>query len=87
MDPRDCKLLCNRFRSTCFLVRFCVHNPNDQGFWLHKGIIKKHKLIWVGENSALGTKIIVALHDSVLGDTQESRLHIIELKSYVLGED
>jgi hypothetical protein len=30
-------------------------------------VIRKDQQIWVGENSALKTKIIVALHDSSLG--------------------
>jgi hypothetical protein len=49
------------------LVQLAVSTPNEKGFLLDKGIIKKGSRIWVGANSALQTKIITALHGSAVG--------------------
>jgi hypothetical protein len=49
------------------LAQLAVHSPNEQGYSLTQGIIRKGAQIWVGENSALRTKLIAAFHDSVLG--------------------
>jgi hypothetical protein len=35
---------------------------------LDKGLIRKDNLIWIGNNSALKTKIIVAFHSSAIGE-------------------
>lgn len=55
------------FDAQTLLAQLCVQSPDASGYWLHKGIIRKDKLIWVGNNSALRTKLIAAVHDSVLG--------------------
>jgi hypothetical protein len=34
---------------------------------LHKGIIKYHGHVWIGDNSTLKTKVIAALHSSPIG--------------------
>lgn len=49
------------------LAKLTIHSPDEQGFSLLKGLIRKNGLIWLGHNSALQTKIVAALHDSVLG--------------------
>jgi hypothetical protein len=49
------------------LAQLSVHSPNEQGFSLSQGLIKKGNQIWIANNSALRTKIIVAMHDSVVG--------------------
>jgi hypothetical protein len=49
------------------LAQLSVHSPNEQGFSLHQGLIKKGNQIWIANNSALRTKIIAAMHDSVVG--------------------
>ena len=47
--------------------RLVVHSPDEAGFSLHQGIIRRHQQIWVGNNSALRTKIVSAFHESALG--------------------
>jgi hypothetical protein len=48
-------------------ARLCVHSPDEQGYSLSQGVIRKGSLIWVGQNSALRTKLVAALHDSATG--------------------
>jgi hypothetical protein len=49
------------------LATLCIQSPDEQGYSLPKGVIRKGSLIWVGNNSAMRTKLIAALHDSVIG--------------------
>lgn len=42
-------------------------SPNDDGFTLEKGLIRKGPLVWIGNNSALQTKLIAAFHSSAIG--------------------
>jgi hypothetical protein len=49
------------------LTRLVVHSPDEQGFSLSQGIIRKDYMIYIGNNSALRTKLISTLHDSALG--------------------
>ena len=49
------------------LTQLAVHSPNAQGFTLHDGVIRFNGRIWVGNNSAVQTKIISALHSSAVG--------------------
>jgi hypothetical protein len=49
------------------LTRLVVHSPDEQGFSLSQGIIRKDNMIYIGNNSAMRTKSISILHDSALG--------------------
>jgi hypothetical protein len=49
------------------LAKLAMHSPNEQGFSLNQGIIRKDSQIYIGGNSALNTKLIFVLHDSVVG--------------------
>jgi hypothetical protein len=49
------------------LAELVLHSPNEQGFSVQLGVIKKGSQIWVAQNPALRTKIIDALHDSIVG--------------------
>jgi hypothetical protein len=49
------------------LAQLAVTSPNEQGYTLHQGIIRQGSQIWVGDNSALKTKLSSAFHSSVLG--------------------
>jgi hypothetical protein len=49
------------------LSQLAVHSPNEQGFSLHQGIIRHGSQIWIGENSALRTKLIEAFHSTATG--------------------
>lgn len=62
------------------LAQLAVHSPNEDGFSLHQGVIRKEGLIWIAHNSALKTKLISALRDSAVGDTLGGKLLITGLK-------
>jgi len=49
------------------LSQLVVSSPNSNGFSLDKGLIRKGPIIWIGNNSALQTKLIVAFHSSAIG--------------------
>jgi hypothetical protein len=49
------------------LAELVIHSPNEQGFSVQKGVTRKGNQIWVAQNSALRTKIIAALHASIVG--------------------
>lgn len=49
------------------MSQLSLHSPDEQGFSLYQGVIRKGSQIWIANNTALRTKFIVALHDSVVG--------------------
>lgn len=49
------------------LQHLAVHSPDEKGFSLQHGVIMQGTRIWVGQNSALRTKLIAAFHSSALG--------------------
>jgi hypothetical protein len=49
------------------MSQLLLHSPDEQGFYLYQGVIRKGSQIWIANNTALRTKFIVALHDSVVG--------------------
>ena len=54
-------------RAQELLAQLTVHSPNDQGYSLQQGVIRCKGRIWVGDNSAIQTKIIATLHSSAIG--------------------
>ncbi|WVZ93557.1 hypothetical protein U9M48_039527, partial [Paspalum notatum var. saurae] len=53
--------------SVKLLATLAISSPDSNGYELVDGIIKRQGLIWVGQNSALETKIIAAMHSSPVG--------------------
>jgi hypothetical protein len=49
------------------LTRLAVHNPDEKGYSLEQGLIKYKGKVWIAHNSALQTRLIAALHSSVVG--------------------
>jgi hypothetical protein len=49
------------------LTRLAVNNLDQEGFSLDNGLIRYKDKVWIGNNSALQTKLISALHSSVVG--------------------
>lgn len=48
------------------LQQLALHSPDDDGFELHRGLIRRHGRLWIGANTALRTRLISALHDSAV---------------------
>ena len=49
------------------LAQLAVHSPNASGYSLKDGLIRHQGKLWVGQNSALQTKIIATFHSSPIG--------------------
>jgi hypothetical protein len=49
------------------VAQLALVSPNEHGYSLHQGVVRKGSLIWIGNNSALKTKLIVEFHSSAMG--------------------
>ena len=49
------------------LQQLALSSPNEQGFSLEKGLIWSKGKIWIGQNSALQTRLISFSHSSAIG--------------------
>uniref|UniRef100_A0A453IXZ7 Reverse transcriptase domain-containing protein n=1 Tax=Aegilops tauschii subsp. strangulata TaxID=200361 RepID=A0A453IXZ7_AEGTS len=49
------------------MSRLAIHSPDEEGFEVHKGLIRRGDRLWIGSNTALCTKLISAFHDSAVG--------------------
>ncbi|XP_071683315.1 uncharacterized protein [Lolium perenne] len=49
------------------LAKLAIYSPNEEGFSLHQGVIRFKNRMWIGNNAALRTKLISALHQSAIG--------------------
>lgn len=49
------------------IIQLAVKSPNEHGYDLHQGLVRKDQTLWVGNNSAVRTKIIAALHATAVG--------------------
>lgn len=50
------------------ISHLAIQSPDDAGFELHQGLIRKHNKLWIGNNTAMCTKLISTLDDSIVGD-------------------
>jgi len=66
------------------LQSLAITSPDDKGYSLENGVIKYKQHTWVGQNSALGTKVIAALHASPIGGHSGS-LPITKSNTYFIG--
>ena len=67
-------------RAQELLAQLAVHSPNEQGYSLQQILIRHKGRIWVGDNSAIQTKIIAAFHSSAVGghSGQQATYHRIK---------
>ena len=49
------------------LQQLALSSPNEQGFSLEKGLIWSKGKIWIGQNSALQTRLVSFSHSSAIG--------------------
>jgi hypothetical protein len=52
---------------------------------LHNGIIRYKNRVWLGNNSELHNKVVIALHSSALRGHSGFLLHIVALSSFSIG--
>ena len=67
------------------LAQLALQSPNEQGYSLYQGIIRNGAQIWLADNSTLKTKVIVTMHDSVIGDTLALKLLTRESRKCSVG--
>lgn len=48
------------------LLKLAICSPDDQGYSLQQGLIKRHNQVWIGHNSALRTRLLSSFHDSAI---------------------
>jgi hypothetical protein len=49
------------------LQALSIQSPNEHGYYLEDGLIKLHNQVWIGDNTALRTKLIAVFHSSPIG--------------------
>ena len=49
------------------LTQLALHSPDAAGYALQDGLIRHHGKVWIGNNSALQTKLITTFHASPIG--------------------
>jgi len=69
------------------LTQLAINSPNPNGFVLDKVLIRKGPLIWIGNNSALQTKLIAAFHSSAIGGRSRVNATYNRLKNYFCGKE
>jgi hypothetical protein len=65
--------------ATALLQELAISSPNDQGYSL-TGVIRYKGKIWVGNNSAVQTKLIASFHSSALGGHSSIQVTFQRLK-------
>jgi len=64
------------------LQRLAVSSPDTASFSLDKGLIRHNNTIWIGQNSALQTKLIAAFHSSAIGGHSRVAATYYKLKKH-----
>ncbi|WVZ63441.1 hypothetical protein U9M48_013075, partial [Paspalum notatum var. saurae] len=54
-------------KAQTMLTQLALANPNEAGYSLDQGLIKYKDKIWLGNNSAIQTKVISAFHSTPIG--------------------
>jgi hypothetical protein len=57
-------------------------SPNEHGYSLHQGVVRKGSLIWIGNNSTLKTKLIAEFHSSAMGGHSVLQATYQRIKKY-----
>ena len=63
------------------LTKLALHSPDENGYSLHQNIIKHRGKVWIGNNSALQTRHISALHSSAIGGHSGTNATYYRLKN------
>jgi hypothetical protein len=64
------------------LQQLAISSPNTAGYSLDNGLIRYKGNVWIGNNSALQTKLIVACHSSALGAHSGTQATYYRLKKH-----
>lgn len=64
------------------LQQLAISSPNTAGYSLENGLIRYKGNVWIGNNSALQTKLITACHSSALGGHSGTQATYYRLKKH-----
>jgi len=64
------------------ITQLALASPDSNGFSLEHGLIKKNNMVWIGNNSAIQTKLIAAFHSSALGGHSRTAATYHRLKKH-----
>lgn len=67
------------------LASLCLNPEGEDGFQLVNGVIRFHGKIWLGHHPEAQQSVLLALHNSGVGDIQALLLHITELRVCLPG--
>jgi hypothetical protein len=62
------------------ITKIAICSPDEQGFSLHRGLIKYKNKVWIANNSALQTRLLTTLHSSAIGGHSRSKVTYQRLK-------
>ena len=68
-------------KAQALLTKLALHSPYENGLSLHQNIIRHKVKVWIGENSALQTRLITALHSSAIGGRSGTNATYYRLKN------
>ena len=68
-------------RAQQLLQQLVIHSPNASGYSLHDGLIR-YKNKWIGQNSALQTRLIASFHSSAIGGHSGTKATYQRLKNH-----
>jgi hypothetical protein len=66
------------------VAQLALASSNEHGYSLHQGVVRKGSLIWVGNNSALRTRLIAEFHSSVVGGHSRLQATYQRIKKYFI---
>ena len=69
-------------RAQQLLQQLAITSPNASGYSLHDGLIRYKNQLWIGQNSALQTKLIAAFHTSAIGGHSGTKATYQRLKNH-----
>jgi hypothetical protein len=69
-------------RAQQLLQQLAITSPNASGYSLDNGLIRHNDKLWIGQNSAIQTKLISAFHSSALGGHSGSTATYHRMKNH-----
>ena len=69
-------------RAQDLLRQLAIQSPNATCYTLDNGLIRYKSKIWIGNNSALQTKLLVAFHSSAIGGHSGTKATYYRLKNH-----
>jgi hypothetical protein len=69
-------------RAQELLQELAIHSPNTAVYSLENGLIRHNSKLWIGNNTALQTKLVATFHSSALGGHSSTKATYQRLKNH-----